>query len=264
MKKLVFVLASALPGLSALAAPVATTTDIPVYSYEVVHVYPHDRGAFTEGLFFRDGFLYESTGMNGASSVRKVELKSGRVVQQHDLPQAFFGEGIVDWKNKLIAVTWRTQHGFVLDIDDLSKVEREFSYPGEGWGMTRNDKSLLLSDGTSTIRLLDPQTLTQTGAIEVTAQGRPLTQINELEWIKGEIYANLWQTQRIARIEPKTGKVTAWIDLTGLLSHADREATGVDVLNGIAYDAKTDRLFVTGKYWPNVFEIRLVAPAPPK
>ncbi|HEX7915896.1 glutaminyl-peptide cyclotransferase, partial [Rudaea sp.] len=151
MKKLVFVLASALPGLSALAAlaaPVASTADIPVYSYEVVHVYPHDRGAFTEGLFFRDGFLFESTGMNGASSIRKVELKSGRVVQQHDLPQAFFGEGIVDWKNKLIAVTWRTQHGFVLDIDDLNKVEKEFFYPGEGWGMTRNDKSLLLSDGT--------------------------------------------------------------------------------------------------------------------
>lgn len=258
MKKLVFVLASALPGLSALATPVATTTDIPVYSYEVVHVYPHDRGAFTEGLFFRDGFLYESTGMNGASSVRKVELKSGRVVQQHDLPQAFFGEGIVDWKNKLIAVTWRTQHGFVLDIDDLSKVEREFSYPGEGWGMTRNDKNLLLSDGTSTIRLLDPQTLTQTGAIEVTAQGRPLTQINELEWIKGEIYANLWQTQRIARIDPKTGDVVGWIDCKGLLPAKDFIPDHTDVLNGIAYDPGTKRLWLTGKFWPKVFEVRLV------
>ena len=264
MKKLVLAFALALPCLSAPAAPVATTGEIPVYSYEVVTVYPHDRGAFTEGLFYRDGYLYESTGMNGASSIRKVELKSGRIVQQHDLPRAFFGEGIVDWKNKLIAVTWRTQHGFVLDIDDLNKVEREFSYPGEGWGMTRNDKNLLLSDGTPTIRLLDPQTLQQTGTIEVTAQGRPVDQINELEWIKGEVYANLWQTQRIARIDPKTGKVTAWIDLTGLLSHADREAVGADVLNGIAYDAKADRLFVTGKYWPNVFEIRLVAPAAAK
>jgi len=261
VNKSLFALTLALPLLQATAAPSA---EIPVYSYEVVHAYPHDRAAFTEGLFFRDGYLFESTGMNGASSIRKVELKSGLVVQQHDLPRAYFGEGIVDWKDKLIAVTWKSQTGFVLDINDLNKVEKEFSYPGEGWGMTRNDRNLLLSDGSSTIRLLDPSTLQQTGAIHVTAQGQPVDQLNELEWIKGQIYANIWQTNRLARIDPKTGDVTAWIDLSGLLSHADRDFDRVDVLNGIAYDAKGDRLFVTGKYWPNLFEIKLVAPVTPK
>ncbi|MBS0581989.1 MAG: glutaminyl-peptide cyclotransferase [Proteobacteria bacterium] len=255
---------AAAPALSlALSAAVAAPADIPVYSYEVVNVYPHDRGAFTEGLFFRDGYLYESTGMNGASSIRKVELKSGRVVQQHDLSDAVFGEGIVDWKNELVSVTWKTQEGYVFDLATFA-FKRKFNYPGEGWGMTHDDKNLLLSDGSATIRALDPQTLRQTGAIHVTAQGRPLDQLNELEWVKGQIYANIWQTSRIARIDPKTGRVTAWIDLSGLLSHADRAFERVDVLNGIAYDAKQDRLFVTGKYWPNVFEIRLVAPAAQK
>lgn len=237
----------------------APSADIPVYSYEVVNVYPHDPAAFTEGLLFRDGYLYESTGMNGASSIRKVELKSGRVVQQRDLPSTIFGEGIVDWKNELISVTWKTQEGYVFDIDTFD-FKRKFNYPGEGWGMTHNDKNLLLSDGTPSIRVLDPQTLRQTAAIHVTAQGKPVDQLNELEWVKGQIYANIWQTNRIARIDPKTGKVTAWIDLSGLLSHSDRAFDRVDVLNGIAYDAKGDRLFVTGKYWPNLFEIRLVAP----
>ena len=249
----------ALPMSFAAAAPVAPSADIPVYSYEVVNVYPHDPAAFTEGLFFRDGYLYESTGMNGASSIRKVELKSGRVVQQRDLPSTIFGEGIVDWKNELISVTWKTQEGYVFDIDTFD-FKRKFNYPGEGWGMTHNDKNLLLSDGTPSIRVLDPQTLRQTAAIHVTAQGKPVDQLNELEWVKGQIYANIWQTNRIARIDPKTGKVTAWIDLSGLLSHSDRAFDRVDVLNGIAYDAKGDRLFVTGKYWPNLFEIRLVAP----
>ncbi len=256
-----FAFAAALPGWLAAAAP--TPAEIPVYSYQVVNVYPHDRAAFTEGLLFHDGYLYESTGMNGASSIRKVELKSGRVVQQRDLPNAVFGEGIVDWKNELVSVTWKTQEGYVFDLATFD-FKKKFSYPGEGWGMTRNDKSLLLSDGSSTIRMLDPQTLQQTGAINVTAQGRPLDQLNELEWVKGQIYANVWQTNRIARIDPKTGAVTAWIDLSGLLSRSDRSTDGADVLNGIAYDAKGDRLFVTGKYWPNLFEIRLVAPAAPK
>jgi len=251
--------AAVLPLSSAMAAA-PTPAEIPVWSYEVVNVYPHDRGAFTEGLFYRDGYLYESTGMNGASSIRKVELKSGRVVQQHDLSNAVFGEGIVDWKNELVSVTWKTQEGYVFDLATFA-FKRKFSYPGEGWGMTRDDRNLLLSDGSATIRVLDPDTLRQTGAIHVTVQGRPLDQLNELEWVKGDIFANVWQTSRIARIDPKTGNVTAWIDLTGLLSHADRTFARVDVLNGIAYDAKHDRLFVTGKYWPNVFEIRLVAPA---
>jgi glutamine cyclotransferase len=261
MRKFVSLLLAALPASFATAAP--APAEIPVYSYAVVNVYPHDRGAFTEGLFYRDGYLYESTGMNGASSVRKVELKTGRVVEQHDLPSAVFGEGIVDWKNELIGVTWKNQAGYVLDIDTFD-FKHGFQYPGEGWGMTRNDKHLLLSDGTATIRVLDPQTLSQIDAIHVTAQGRPVDQLNELEWVKGQIYANIWQTNRIARIDPKSGNVSAWIDLSGLLAHSDRAADRVDVLNGIAYDAKQDRLFVTGKYWPNLFEIKLVAPAPAK
>lgn len=259
MKHLHLLFAAASPIAFAAAPP----ADIPVYSYEVVNVYPHDRAAFTEGLFFRDGYLYESTGMNGASSIRKVELKTGRVVQQRDLPAAVFGEGIVDWKNELIGVTWKNQEGYVFDLATFD-FKRKFDYPGEGWGMTRSDKNLLLSDGTATIRVLDPVSLRQTGAIHVTAQGQPLAQLNELEWIKGQIYANIWQANRIARIDPKTGKVSAWIDLSGLLAHSDRAADRVDVLNGIAWDAKGERLFVTGKYWPNLFEIKLVAPAPSK
>lgn len=263
MNRIGWILTLALPMSFAAAAPAMPAADIPVYSYEVVNVYPHDPAAFTEGLLFRDGYLYESTGMNGASSIRKVELKSGRIVQRRDLPSTVFGEGIVDWKNELIGVTWRTQEGYVFDIGTFD-FKRKFNYPGEGWGMTHDDKNLLLSDGTAEIRVLDPQTLRQTGAIHVTAQGRPVDQLNELEWVKGEIYANIWQTNRIARIDPKTGKVTAWIDLSGLLSHSDRAFDRVDVLNGIAYDAKGDRLFVTGKYWPNLFEIKLVAPAQAK
>lgn len=263
MTKFSLLLVAVAPVALAVGAPAAPQAEIPVYSYEVVNIYPHDRGAFTEGLLFRDGYLYESTGMNGASSIRKIELKTGRVLQQRDLPSAVFGEGIVDWKNELVAVTWRTQEGYVFDLATFD-FKKKFNYPGEGWGMTRNDKNLLLSDGSATIRVLDPQTLQQTGAINVTVQGRPVDQLNELEWVKGQIYANVWQTNRIARIDPASGKVAAWIDLSGLLSRSDRDTAGVDVLNGIAYDAKTDRLFVTGKYWPNVFEIKLVAPAAAK
>jgi glutaminyl-peptide cyclotransferase len=259
VNSLLAALAVMLPTSFAASAPPAAPADIPVYSYEVVNIYPHDRGAFTEGLLFRDGFLYESTGMNGASSIRKVELKSGRVVQQRDLAGAVFGEGIVDWKDELVSVTWKTEEGYVFDIASFD-FKRKFNYPGEGWGMTRSDKNLLLSDGSATIRVLDPNTLRQSGAIHVTAQGQPVDQLNELEWVKGQIYANIWQTNRIARIDPKTGAVTAWIDLGGLLSRSDRDTAGADVLNGIAWDAKTERLFVTGKYWPNLFEIRLVAP----
>ena len=257
MKAFVVACIAVLPMACAAATP---TADIPIYSYQIVNIYPHDRGAFTEGLFFHDGYLYESTGMYGASSIRKVELKSGRVVRQHDLPNGVFGEGIVEWKNELIGLTWKNQEGYVFDLASFD-VKRKFSYSGEGWGLTHDDRHLLMSDGSATIRVLDPQTLRQTAAIHVTAQGHPLDQLNELEWVKGQIYANLWQTQRIARIDAKTGRVTAWIDLSGLLSRSDRDTAGADVLNGIAYDARMDRLFVTGKYWPNVFEIKLVAPA---
>ena len=227
----------------------------PVYGYEVVRTYPHDSHAFTEGLFLRDGFLYESTGLEGASSIRKIVLETGSVENERSISSQYFGEGIIDWKDKLVQLTWKTQIGFVYGIDDF-ETRGEFAYPGEGWALTRDDKRLIMSDGSSRLRFLDPETLKETGGITVTDEGRPVDQLNELEWVKGEIYANIWQSDRIARIDPVTGHVKGWIDLTGLLPVADRE--GADVLNGIAYDAKADRLIVTGKLWPRLYEIRLV------
>jgi glutaminyl-peptide cyclotransferase len=226
--------------------------EIPVYSYEVVHTYPHDPTAFTEGLFYLNGFLYEGTGMRGQSSIRKVKLETGEVLQKHDIPEAYFGEGIIAWKDKLIEMTWQTEVGWVYDLNSFTML-REFHYPGEGWALTTDGKRLIMDDGTPQIRFWDPETLQETGRLTVTADGQPVKNLNELEWIKGEIYANIWETDRIARIDPKTGKVVGWIDLTGILGTPEP-----DVLNGIAYDAKGDRLFVTGKYWPKLFEIKLV------
>lgn len=229
----------------------------PVYGYEVVRTYPHDPNAFTEGLFLRDGFLYESTGLQGASSIRKIVLETGGVENERQISSQYFGEGIVDWKDKLIELTWKDQIGFVYGIDDF-ETRGEFAYEGEGWALTRDDKRLIMSDGTSRLRFLDPETLKETGGVTVTDEGRPVDQLNELEWVKGEILANIWQTDRIARIDPATGKVKGWIDLTGLLPPEERARA--DVLNGIAYDAKADKLIVTGKLWPRLYEIRLVAP----
>lgn len=227
----------------------------PVYSYEVVRTYPHDPHAFTEGLFLRDGYLYESTGLRGSSTIRKVVLETGQVESGRSLPSQYFGEGIIDWKDKLIELTWQDQVGFIYGIDDLA-LRGQFSYEGEGWALTRDDTRIIMSDGTSRLRFLDPETLKEIGGVTVTDEGRPVDQLNELEWVKGEVYANIWQTDRIARIDPATGKVTGWIDLTGLLPVQDQP--GTDVLNGIAYDAKADRLIVTGKLWPRLYEIRLV------
>lgn len=227
-----------------------------VYGYTVVKTYPHDPGAFTQGLFWRDGFLYESTGLRGRSSVRKVMLETGVPEQERLIDSRYFGEGVVDWKDRLISLTWQDQVGFVFDLATFEKVG-EFSYPGEGWGLTRDETRIIMSDGASTLRFLDPDSLEETGSIQVTDDGRPVDNLNELEWVKGEIYANIWQTDRIARIDPGTGRVTGWVDLSGLLSPADRAGGRVDVLNGIAYDAAADRLFVTGKLWPRLFEIRL-------
>jgi glutaminyl-peptide cyclotransferase len=223
----------------------------------VVHAYPHDSLAFTEGLFYEDGFLYESTGIEEQSSVRKVRLETGEVVQKHDVPGAYFGEGIIRWKDRLIQLTYQTQVGFVYDFPGLNELRR-FQYPGEGWALTTDGRRIIMSDGTPQLRFWDPETLQETGRITVTDELRPVTYLNELEWVKGEIFANIWQTQRIARIDPASGKVTGWIDLTGLLPDSDRIPRLTGVLNGIAYDAKGDRLFVTGKRWPKLFEIRLV------
>lgn len=228
----------------------------PQYGYTVVKAYPHDPGAFTQGLLWRDGFLYESTGLHGRSSVRKVTLETGVPEQERLIDSRHFGEGVVDWKDRLITLTWQDEMGFIFDLATFERIG-EFSYPGEGWGLTRDETRIIMSDGASALRFLDPETLKEIGRIQVTDDGKPVDNLNELEWVKGEVLANIWQTDRIARIDPKTGHVTGWIDLSGLLGSDDRAGRQVDVLNGIAYDAATDRLFVTGKLWPKLFEIRL-------
>ena len=229
---------------------------VPVYDFDVVHVYPHDPGAFTEGLFYLNGFLYESTGLEHHSTIRKVRLDTGAVVQKMDIPEQYFGEGIVNWGTQLISLTWKSEVGFVFDLASF-KLRRQFHYTGEGWALTQDGRQLIMSDGTPQLRFLNPVTLKETRRIEVTLDGKPIRNVNELEWVKGEIYANVWETSWILRIDPKDGHVVGLINLTGLLSPADA-ATGPDsVLNGIAYDAKGDRLFVTGKNWPKLFEIRL-------
>jgi glutamine cyclotransferase len=234
---------------------------VPTYGYRVVHSYPHDPGAFTQGLLVRNGFFYEGTGMNGQSGIRRVNIETGEVLQVQPLSSEYFGEGITDWKGSLIQITWQSEVGFVYDLDTFART-RTFSYKGEGWGLTHDDSRIIMSDGTAHIRFLDPGTLKETGRITVHDAGGPVLNLNELEYVKGEIYANVWGTDRIVRISPKDGRVTGWIDLKGLLTPAERTRT--DVLNGIAYDAATDRLFVTGKWWPRVFEITLVPPVGPR
>jgi glutaminyl-peptide cyclotransferase len=229
-------------------------TGAPVSRYEVVRAYPHDPKAFTQGLEFADGFLYEGTGMNGASGIRKVRLETGEVLQVQKLEERYFGEGITLFGDSIIQLTWKAETGFVYDRKTFER-RRSFSYTGEGWGLTHDGKRLIMSDGSSSLRFLDPKTFKETGRLPVTDGGRPVGQLNELEFVKGEIYANIWQTERIARISAKTGEVVRWIDMRGLLSPA--ETAGVDVLNGIAYDVEGDRLFVTGKWWPKLFEIRI-------
>lgn len=252
MRALIFIAA-----LTACACGPASQTGVPEYGYEVVHTYPHDPGAFTEGLFYLDGFLYESTGLEGQSSIRRVRLETGEVVQKIDIPDRYFGEGIVNWKDRLIQLTYKTQVGFVYDLSSFA-FERQFQYPGEDWALTQDGKRILMSDGSPQIRFWDPETLKETGRITVADEGEPVKNVNELEWIKGEIYANVWMQDRIARIDPVSGKVVGWINLTGILDLRDRVAGQTDVLNGIAYDSKGERLFVTGKKWPKLFEIRLV------
>jgi glutaminyl-peptide cyclotransferase len=230
---------------------------IPTYTYQVVHAYPHDPEAFTEGLFYDGGFLYESTGLEGHSSVRKVRLETGEIVEKHDLLPTYFGEGIVRWKDKMMQLTYKTEVGFIYDFKTF-EVQKAFDYKGEGWALTTDGKRIIMDDGTPEIRFWDPETLQETGRITVTDQGQPVKDVNELEWIKGEIFANIWQTDKMARIDPVTGKVAGWIDMTGLLSPSDVGNSHPDVLNGIAYDAKNDRIFVTGKKWPKLYEIRLI------
>ena len=228
----------------------------PVDTYRVVKAYPHDTSAYTQGLIYRDGFLYESTGLNGRSTLRKVRLETGEVVQQRRVDRAHFAEGLADWNDQLVQLTWQSNVAFVYELASFAP-RRAFSYDGEGWGLTHDGKRFILSDGTNQLRFLDPGTFRELGRVTVMDGQTPVRDLNELEYIRGEIYANVWHTDRIARISPETGRVVRWIDLRGLMSGGfklDAEA----VLNGIAHDPARNRLFVTGKLWPRLFEIEVI------
>ena len=248
-------------------ANTAKPAALPIYGYEVVKAYPHDPKAFTEGLFFYNGFLYESTGEKGASSLRKVELETGKVVQKWDMPREDFGEGIAMIGDKIYQLTWQQGLGRVFNAKDF-KLLKEFSYQGDGWGMTTDGTNLFLTQSTHVIKVMDPETFKTVKTIPVMREdGKPLMQINELEWIKGEIWANVWHSEEadilgkpnyIARIDPNSGKLLGWINLAGI-SPDDQGGRdqGENTLNGIAYDAANDRVFVTGKNWKKLYEIKL-------
>jgi glutamine cyclotransferase len=241
------------------AAPVTelktNPNETPIYSYEVVNTFPHDTNAFTQGLIFLNGVFLESTGLNGESTLRKVDVKTGAVLKQIQVPPQYFAEGMTVLNGKIFQITWQSHEGFVYDLETF-QLERQFSYDGEGWGLATDGQSLILSDGTDQIRFLDPLTFQVIRTIKVSDRGRLINQLNELEYIKGEIYANVWGSNFIVRIDPATGKVLGVINFAGLLAPQDY-FPGMDVLNGIAYDAAGDRLFVTGKKWPKLFEVRL-------
>lgn len=250
------------PESTATPGPAAHATTIPVtappvqkYSYRVVNRFPHDREAYTQGLVFDGGLLYESTGMFGRSSLRRVELATGKVLRKYDLPQELFGEGLAVYGDKLVQLTWTSGAGFVYDKNTFDLL-RTFNYAHEGWGITFDGRRLIVSDGTAILRFWDPETFVETGRVEVRDQAGPVARLNEMEFINGEIYANVWQTEFIVRISPDTGRVVGRIDLEGLRRQVIGEPG--EVLNGIAYDAAGDRLFVTGKLWPTLFEIKLV------
>lgn len=243
-------LLAALLGATLLASPARAET-----RWTLVKSYPHDPAAFTEGLFFHDGALYESTGMEGQSEIRKVSLKDGKVLSRRVVPRPYFGEGIVNWKDRLISLTWRHRQGFVWKLSDFSPVG-DFRYEGEGWGLTQDGRSLIMSDGSAQLRFLDPEKLTEERRITVTFNGRPVERLNELEYVKGEIWANIWYDSHIVRIDPRTGAVIDWLDIAPLLKASGAQDSEA-VANGIAYDAKAGRLFVTGKNWSKLFEIRV-------
>jgi glutamine cyclotransferase len=232
-----------------------STTKAPIYNFEVINAWPHDPAAYTQGLEIYQGMLYESTGQYGASSLRQVELQTGRVLRRLDVPSQYFAEGLTVFQGKLYQLTWQSHKCFFYDPNSFQLLG-EFHIETEGWGLTHDHRSLIMSDGTNQLRFLNPVNYTTEKSIRVFDGDRPLMQLNELEYIKGEIYANIWKTDWIVRIDPETGKILGWIDLKNLLPANERSAS-VDVLNGIAYDEAHDRLFVTGKMWPKLFEIRL-------
>jgi glutamine cyclotransferase len=241
--------------------PARVAIEPAIAGFEIVKAYPHDGTAFTQGLVYVDGSLYESTGLNGQSTVRKVKLETGKVLQKQSVDPVHFAEGLTEWGDKLIQLTWQSGIGFIYDRATL-RLKGTFNYQGEGWGLTHDGNRLILSDGTANLRFLNPDSFREIGRVVVRDHGTPVTELNELEFVKGEVYANVWHTNRIARISPATGEVLGWIDLAGLISprllpHSEA------VLNGIAYDSGNDRLFVTGKLWPKLFEIRIVPKAGP-
>ena len=229
----------------------------PIYTYKVIAKYPHSTDSYTEGLFYLDGMFYEGTGRAGQSAVLVVDPKTGKITQRHNLSSEYFGEGIVDWGPNIYEWTWTSHVCFVYDRRTLRLV-KQFTYAGEGWGMTRTDKELITSDGTATLRFRDPDTFKETHKIVVREGSIRVDKLNELEFINGEIYANIWHSDMLVRISPRDGQVIAWIDLTGLLP-GEQKVDDESVLNGIAYDAQHDRLFVTGKLWPTLFEIKVIA-----
>jgi len=226
------------------------------YTYKVINTFPHDRKAFTQGLVFEDGVLYEGTGLPGRSTLRKVELETGNVLQTRKLSDEFFGEGITIYGSNIIQLTFLSNIGFVYNKDTFELV-REFNYPTQGWGITHNGSHLIMSDGTPILYFLDPETFERVSRITVYDRDVLVWRLNELEYVRGQIYANVWGTERIARIEPETGQVLGWIDMKGLVARQDYTEYEA-VLNGIAYDKENDRLFVTGKFWPKLFEIKLI------
>jgi glutaminyl-peptide cyclotransferase len=253
----------------------SSDSKLPIYTYQIVNTFKHDSKAFTQGLVFHKGFLYESTGENGSSSIRKVELETGKVLQKTDLEKKYFGEGMTILDGKAYQITWRDKTGFVYDLETLS-VEKQVKYLGEGWGLTNNGKNLIMSDGTHVLKLIDPETFDVVKSIPVLRDnGTPLYLLNELEFVKDEIWANIWHSEEtetgttqgllpnvgkpnlIARINAESGKVLGWIDLSGI-SPEDNADDSENTLNGIAYDAENDRIFVTGKRWKKLFEIRLL------
>lgn len=240
------------------SASAPTETTIPTYRYRVVNTFPHDKRAFTQGLVFHNGYLYEGTGLYGESSLRKVDLRTGRVLRLHRLAPEFFGEGIAILNDKIYQLTWREGVCFVYDLESFRQIT-QFRYYGEGWGLTTDGKYLIMSDGSDTITFRDPETFVEVRKIQVRAQGKPVELLNELEYIEGEIWANIWYSEMIARIDPQTGMVKAWVDLEGL---PVPNRASEDVLNGIAYDPQSKRIFVTGKRWGKLFEIELVPPEP--
>ena len=249
--------------------PVASTTTLRLcqcpppqepllIDHEVVAVYPHDPAAYTQGLYFEDGFLFEGTGLRGQSQLRKVEVETGRVVQQVSLPPRFFGEGIATFGNRIYQLTWTSGVGFIYDKESF-ELERQFSFSNEGWGLTRDDRHLIMSDGSAVLRFLDPDTLAVVGRIEVTGPEGPIDQLNELEYVDGDILANVWHTNEILRISADSGEVNGRMDLTDLELDV-RPSDPESVLNGIAYDSERDRLFVTGKRWSRLYELRIRRP----